>query len=193
MGYLFPSTPATPKQIAYLRRLMRDHLRNTLVCQYPEVSVDLLGDVMGLADRQAQTVVSKARNLDGTAEANLVLIVLHGMHTGELAGVRGTPKNMDTRWLFRTIYEFIIISYRDLPSSIFPNWIPLPSSAALRDHSNDIARLRDSSGDEFDTLVWTAEDGSHWIKDPSSPKNFEAFRMWHAAFRADYRKWIRGD
>jgi hypothetical protein len=190
-GYRFPQDRATPTQMHALRRLMRDYIRTIAVKRFSNISVDLLGDVFGLEDRQAKTVVARARNLEIRAEADFVLQVLRGMHTGEIAGVLGTTKNMNTRYFFRLVYEFNIKEhYREL-CEYFCVWlVPLPADAHRDGPSGMTVLLTDERGNERVANVYNDSDGSRWIEDPSNPKDLEALMMWHAAFCIDYRDWL---
>ncbi len=194
MGYRFPNAPATPKQLGALRRLMVEYLRNHISNKFSEASVELLGELFGLQERQAKTVVSHSRSLQCTAEADLVLRVLHGMHTGEFAGILGTPRSLDTRWFFRQVYEFDLRLYCDeLPMDLTKSFIPLPPDAEPIGPGYQTARILDARGREQIVNVLEDDDGSLWMYDPEQEQNINALRMWHAAFRYEYRTWLRGD
>ena len=193
MGYRFPDAPATPRQLAALRRLMVEYLRNHISNKFSDASVELLGELFGLQERQTKTVVSHSRSLQCTAEANLVLRVLHGMHTGEFAGILGTPKSQDNRWFFRLVYEFDLRLYRDeLPMDLTKSFIPLPSDALLLG-GGQTAQITDANGRDRIVNVWPDRDGTRWMEDPVRERDINALRMWHAAFRDEYRTWLRGD
>ncbi len=193
MGYRFPSTPATPKQLVALRRLMLAYLRNHVCKEFSQVSVELLGELFGLQERQAKSVVSQSRGMNHTSYVELVLRLLHAMHTGEIAGVLGTPKSMDTRWLFRLVYEFDPTAERDdLPKELRRSWVPLPSDA-IHGPGDHRARIRDADGKEKTVNVWSSTDGFIWMEEPGQEQDFNVLVMWHSAFRVEYREWLRGE
>lgn len=129
MGYEFPRKRATPNQMQRLRRLVIDYLRKSVAVQ-TDFSSELLGEAFGLKERQAQTVVGKARQearrMGGGHNTWLVKSVLLGMHTRKIAGVLGTPHTTDTRHLFRLISELV----SDLERLL--HWMPSTDQAAMR-------------------------------------------------------------
>jgi hypothetical protein len=191
MAFRFPDTPATQSQLRTLDKMMFEYLRLVTVKRNPEVSVELLGKLFSLGERQAQTVVSEARSTAGTADANLAVDVLHAMLARKIAGVRGTPKTMDYRWLFRLVYEFDSGSYRGVwPDDLYSEWIPLPPDAKVS-HYGTTAHITEKDGRQYDVPVCRRRDGTNIIPDWSNPSNVDMFITLHAAFRIDYREWLR--
>jgi hypothetical protein len=194
-GYRFPEVPATPKQLNALKRLMLDYLRTHIAKEFPELTTELLGEFMGLSERQAKTVIKDARAVDGSALAKLVIELLYGMHTGDVAGILGTPKRQDIRYFFRAVYEFDIEFFLD----DVPEWlreislIPVPADATSLFEYQGTVRINDATGkhDRDAVILAKSEDGTNWIEDPSAPKNWATFSMWHAAFRLAFREWLR--
>jgi len=192
-GYQFPTEPATAKQAAALRRMMVDFMRNHFAVRFGDVSVELLAEGFGLQARRAKDVVARARGLGCSSEADFVCRVLHGMHTGEIAGVLGTPKGLDTRYFFRLVYDHQCgLSGSDLPSHSQGGWRQLPADALLDDPDGQTARIRDSAGNEIIVDVYD-EYGLRWIFDPERGANLDVYRMWHAAFRVAYVSWLKGE
>jgi len=121
--------------------------------------------------------------------------LLHGMHNSDVAGILGTPKNKDARYFLRVVYDFNVEVYFDE----LPAWLreiklvpALADATYLFAHKGNV-RFNDAARkSERDALVLArSEDGTDWIEDPSAPKDWEIFKMWHAAFRLDYREWLR--
>jgi hypothetical protein len=188
MGYRFPKDPATVAQLAALKGIMREFLRIDTIKRFPDVSIDLMGNLFGLGERQAKTVVKEARDLEGSADLYLVIRVLHGMLSREIAGTLGTPKSMDVRWLFRRVYDFDLDRYRG-KWPLTTIYVPLPPDVP-RDPNSPTIRITGIGGHKFDLYVHTAEDGSLWIRDPSHPSDYDVLRTLHAVFRVEYLEWI---
>jgi hypothetical protein len=194
MGYRFPREPATPGQLRALDKIMLEFLRLDTVKRFPDLSIELVGKLFDLGERQAQTVVSNARRVQGSADFDLVIRILHGMHSNEIAGVLGTPKSKDTRSFFRRVYEFDFLRYGgELPDCLGSSWkwIPLPPDAVLTERRKCVtARLKSERGSEQDLIVYEDENGSPIVEVGRFPSDFDVLRMFHAAFCVDYREWL---
>ncbi len=126
MGHCFPREPATKKQIQALRARAIEYVRDAIARRFDDAPVEFIGECLGLRERQAMTVVGRLRNRSGSAEANLVIDILHGMQTGKIAGVLGTTHDSFTRWLFSVIRNFDGDTYWDeLPEAARPDDLSL--------------------------------------------------------------------
>jgi hypothetical protein len=193
MGFRFPKEPATTAQLAALNRIMLDYLRIDTIKRFPDVSVELLGELMGLSERQAKTVVKEARSVQECTDLYLVIRILYGMLTRALAGTLGTPKNMDAKWLFRCVYEFDFLNYGGKWSEALVTYVvPLPPDAVVSDtQAGPIAHIKGEKGSECNRRIHIMEDGSRCIPASNNPSNSDTFRMLHAAFRVEYLEWLR--
>jgi hypothetical protein len=109
MGYRFPTTQATPKQLRALADIATAYQRR--LCVYAldrgdPPPVEVFARTFGLSESHAKTFVGAIRRriaAGGSPKGDLVLDVLLAMHTGRVAGVMGTPRTATTKWLFATV------------------------------------------------------------------------------------------
>jgi hypothetical protein len=115
MGFEFPTTEATDLMIWGLEQLVADFVRAVMARRYP-LTAEVLGKAYGLAPRQAQTVVSRARSDSIPPEGRLCLEVLRRMAAGTIPSIRGIPRTRWTRWLIAAVAGYDRDDWaRDLP------------------------------------------------------------------------------
>jgi hypothetical protein len=103
-GYEFPDTPQTPAQARELEKIIQKFVRVHCAKRLVDMPIEMLGNALGLGERQAKTVLGPARKLSHTPEIELTFDVLQGMHSGKIAGVRGTPKTLGNKYMFSKVF-----------------------------------------------------------------------------------------
>jgi hypothetical protein len=102
-GYRFPDTGATESQRQTFLKIVTEYFRRETVRRYAELGAEAVAGIMGLKERQAQTLLNEVAAQKGDPVIELAKTVFHSMHTRKIAGVLGTRHSKTSRAVFRLI------------------------------------------------------------------------------------------
>lgn len=107
IGFRFPTDGATPRQRKAFDRILTAHIREELIHRYDDrLPAEVFASAFGLSPRKTAYLAKAVRERPYSPEASLVLRVLHGMLTGEIAGVSGTRRMEGARFVFDIVDRF---------------------------------------------------------------------------------------
>jgi len=193
-GFRFPTDPPTASQLKALRQIAIDMVRRQSFRRFQGLSAETIAESFNLGRTKAHELAKQARAPE-SPEATAILEILHGMMSEKLAGVLGHPHTADNRFLFGIVNDFDPSVYRsELPDFLrYPPLVPLPRDAhPVKDHAAAWMVIDDRGCKRVvNEEAVGGDDGTIWCKDWTAPSEQETLRMLLAAFRIDYRTWIR--
>jgi hypothetical protein len=105
-GLRFPDKKETTEQHRNLKKIMVGYIRRLTVKQFSAFTDETLAGVLGISDRQVRNVRSEIKKPGRRHEdLEMTMEVLHGMQSGLIAGVLGTPHNEESRAIFSVVHN----------------------------------------------------------------------------------------